>query len=140
MLKKSRCDTFFIVFSPKKQFFLSVYQSSAPKKKRNKSHARNEQMLDAVYRQMTSRAIIIMFSYMYLISPLSDMRVQYKPKNVMNEQKTSDYIGLKITEKVSFHIASEASYILSSLKLLKNAKNSPIWRVFENLKFAVKQC
>ena len=49
---------------------------------------------------------------------------------------------LKITEKVSFSIASEASYvyILSGQKLTKNAKNGPVWRVFENLKLAVKQC
>ena len=49
---------------------------------------------------------------------------------------------LKITEKVSFNIASEAScvYILSGQKLIKNAKNGPFWRVFENLKLAVKQC
>ena len=46
------------------------------------------------------------------------------------------------TEKVSFNIASEASYvyILSGQKLIKNAKNDPFWRVFENLKLAVKQC
>mgnify|MGYP001363378883 CR=1 FL=1 len=49
---------------------------------------------------------------------------------------------LKITEKVSFNIASEASYlyILSGQKLSKNAKNGPFWRVFENPKLAVKQC
>ena len=49
---------------------------------------------------------------------------------------------LKITEKVSFNIASEASYvyILSGQKLIKNVKNCPVWRVFENLKLAVKQC
>ena len=49
---------------------------------------------------------------------------------------------LKITEKVSFNIASEASYvyILNGQKLIKNAKNGPFWRVFENLKLAVKQC
>ena len=49
---------------------------------------------------------------------------------------------LKITEKVSFNIASEASYVYISngQKFIKNAKNGPIWRVFENLKFAVKQC
>ena len=37
---------------------------------------------------------------------------------------------LKITEKVSFNIASEASYvyILSGQKLIKNC---PFWRVFE---------
>ena len=49
---------------------------------------------------------------------------------------------LKITEKVSFYIASEASYvyILSGQKLIKNAKKGPFWQVFENLKLAVKQC
>ena len=46
---------------------------------------------------------------------------------------------LKITEKVSFNIASEASYlyILSEQKLIKNGS---FWRVFENLKLKVKQC
>ena len=49
---------------------------------------------------------------------------------------------LKNTEKVSFNIASEASYvyILSGQKFIKNAKNAPVWQVFENLKLAVKQC
>ena len=39
---------------------------------------------------------------------------------------------LKIIEKVSFNVASEASYfyILSGQKLMKNAKNGPFWRVF----------
>ena len=48
---------------------------------------------------------------------------------------------LKFTEKVSFNIASEASYvyILSGQRLIKNAKNGPFWRVFENLKLPVKQ-
>ena len=49
---------------------------------------------------------------------------------------------LKITEKVSFYIASEASYayILSGQKLIKNAKNGPFWRDFKYLKLVVKQC
>ena len=49
---------------------------------------------------------------------------------------------LKITEVVSFKIASEASYIyiLIGQKWIKKAKNGPFWRVFENLKLAVKQC
>ena len=49
---------------------------------------------------------------------------------------------LKISEKVSFNIVSEASYvyILSGQKLIKDAKNGSFWRVFENLKLAVKQC
>ena len=40
---------------------------------------------------------------------------------------------LKITEKVSFNMASEARYvyILSGQKLIKNAKNRQFWRVFE---------
>ena len=43
---------------------------------------------------------------------------------------------LKITEKVSFNIASEASYvyILSGQKLIKNAQNGPFWRVFRKTK------
>ena len=38
--------------------------------------------------------------------------------------------SLKITEKVSFNIASEASYVfvLSGQKLLKNAKNGQLLR------------
>ena len=49
---------------------------------------------------------------------------------------------LKITEKVSFNIASEASYVfvLSIQKFIKNAKNGPLWLVFENLELTVKQC
>ena len=60
----------------------------------------------------------------------------YEPTYVINSQ------CLKITEKVSFNIASEASYIyiLSGQKLIKNAKNGPFGRVFANLKRAVKQC
>ena len=36
-------------------------------------------------------------------------------------------------QKFSFNIASEAGYvyILSGQKFIKNAKNSPFWRVFE---------
>ena len=43
---------------------------------------------------------------------------------------------LKITEKVAFNIASEASYvyILSEQKLVKSAKNGQFLWVFENLK------
>ena len=42
----------------------------------------------------------------------------------------------------SLNISSEASYvyILTGQKLIKNAKNGPFWRVFENLKLEVKQC
>ena len=45
---------------------------------------------------------------------------------------------MKITEKVAFNIASEASYvyILSGQKFIKNGQ---FWQVLENLKLAVKQ-
>ena len=48
---------------------------------------------------------------------------------------------LKITEKVSFTIASEVSYvyILNGQKLIKNAKNGQFWRLFENLKLAISK-
>ena len=48
--------------------------------------------------------------------------------------------GLKSTGKVTFNIASEASYlyILSGQKFTKNATNGQFWRDFETLKLAVK--
>ena len=48
---------------------------------------------------------------------------------------------LKITQKVSFKMASEASYvfILSGPKLIKSAKNVVFWQVFDNYKLAVKE-
>ena len=59
-----------------------------------------------------------------------------------SKQNVSYKRCLKTTEKVSFNIASEASYvyILSGQKVIKNAKNGSFWRVFEILKLAVKQC
>ena len=53
----------------------------------------------------------------------------------MTNQLFHFWIGprcLKITEKVSFNIASEASYvyILSGQKLIKNAKNGPFLASF----------
>ena len=44
---------------------------------------------------------------------------------------------LKTTEKVSFDIVSEASYVynLSGQKLIKNAEN--IWAIFDSLKLTV---
>ena len=46
-----------------------------------------------------------------------------------------------MTETVSVNIARKASYvyIMNGQKLIKNDKNYPFWRVFENLKPAVKQ-
>ena len=73
-----------------------------------------------------------------VIFTLQTVKVSKLAKN------TKEYSArcLIITEKVSFNIAREASYvyILSGQKLIKNAKNGQFWRVFENLKLAVKQC
>ena len=69
------------------------------------------------------------------------------PKETKNKTSASEIHfppsrSLEITEIVSFNIASDASYvyILSGQKLIKNAENGPFWRVFEDLKPAVKQC
>ena len=75
--------------------------------------------------------------------PFTELAVatQYLVKNPFF--RSSKYARcLKITEKVSLNIASEASYvyILSGQKFIKNGKKGPFWRVFENLKLAVKQC
>ena len=43
----------------------------------------------------------------------------------------------KLQKKVSFNIASERELRANEQKLIKNAKNGPFWRVFENLKLAV---
>ena len=61
--------------------------------------------------------------------------------NPFDQEKVNTHSRcLKITEKVSFNIASEASYvyILSGQKFIKKAKNGQFWRGFENLKLAVK--
>ena len=42
---------------------------------------------------------------------------------------------LKITEKVAFNIASEASYVCNGQKFIKNAKNGQFWWVFETKPF-----
>ena len=87
------------------------------------------------------------------------MILLWKPESTKNDEDSSSVFDialrrdisllipriplcLKITEKVPFNIASEASYvyILSGQRLIKNAQNGPFWRVFENLKLAVKQC
>ena len=48
---------------------------------------------------------------------------------------------VKIDRKVAFNIASEASYVyIFSGQKFKNGKNCSFWRIFENLKLAVKQC
>ena len=49
---------------------------------------------------------------------------------------------MKITEKVSINVASEASYIyfLSGQQFIKNAQKMVNLAIFFKLKFAVKQC
>ena len=58
-----------------------------------------------------------------------------KTNNEWTEYNLEDLMArcLKITEKVSFKIASEASYvyILSGQKLVQNAKNGPFRRVLK---------
>ena len=67
------------------------------------------------------------------------IKLQYPDVAILKANKAR---CLKITEKVLFNIVSEANYvyILSGQKFMKNAKNGPFWRVFGNLKLAVKKC
>ena len=37
-------------------------------------------------------------------------------------------------------LIQHCEYILSGQKFIKNAKNGPIWRVFENVQLVVKEC
>ena len=62
-------------------------------------------------------------------------------KQTNNEKRNYTTHCLKLIEKVSFNIASEASYvyILSGQKFFKNAKSDQFEEGFENLKLAVKQ-
>ena len=71
-------------------------------------------------------------------------RMLFWTKNLSNWRETR---CLKITEKVSFNIASEASYIyiLSGQKLIKNAKNGSFWKflkswnLLSNRSFLIRQ-
>ena len=46
----------------------------------------------------------------------------------------------KLQKSLIYHCQRSLVYILSEQKFIKNAKNGQFWRVFENLKLAVKQC
>ena len=76
------------------------------------------------------------------VENIGDTKGVKRPNESLNLDVLAPSRCLKITEIVSFNIANEAShvYILSGQKLIKNVKNGPIWRVFEKLKIAVKQC
>ena len=76
----------------------------------------------------------------WINSPKKDQRSAKKTSG-FQANSTSSWC-LKITEKVSYNSASEASYvyILIRQKFIKNIKNGQFWRLFENLKLAVKQC
>ena len=90
-------------------------------------------MTSQVHHKKSERRKGIVWS---ILSIMKDQYCFYQGENELISQ------CLKITEKVAFNIASEASYvyILSGQKFIKNAKNGQFWRVFENLKLAVKQC
>ena len=63
----------------------------------------------------------------------------FSSKYVLRNERYVDVIHVTVFKNVAFKIASEASYvyILSWQKLIKNGQ---YWRVFENLKLAVKHC
>ena len=79
-----------------------------------------------------------------MMDQLEQNNFKFPGSSIMSNKPYSEFCNVhgvwKITEKVSFNIASEASYvyILRGQKLIKDAKNGPFGRVFENLKLAVK--
>ena len=77
-----------------------------------------------------------------LMETLMEGKMILRGGDTVKDEGMHDTQCLKIKEKVSFNIASEASYayILSGQKFIKNGKNCQFWRVFENLKLAVEQC
>ena len=109
-----------------------------------------------VPRKLLSQHIITMLSrqfvnhycqYLQLESPsrmhyFQVHRSRPSSKSLVQTKSWYNTRCLKIKEKVSFNIASEASqvYILSGQKFIKKAKNGPFWRAFGNLKLEVKQC
>ena len=67
-------------------------------------------------------------------------KLQMKDAEINRQSTELHKLRVKITEKVAFNIASEASYvyILNGQKSIKNAKNGQFCLVFENL--TGKQC
>ena len=48
--------------------------------------------------------------------------------------------GLTVLETAGPNESGNTTYILNGQKWIKNDKICPFWRLFENLKLAVKQC
>ena len=100
--------------------------------------------INQIFPWMVDKTTIVHWYRIYMAKNLNSDVVKSRVWHKLIHKRrtiTSCSWCLKITEKVSFNIASEASYIyiLSGQKLIKNAKNGQIWRVLENLKLAVKQ-
>ena len=86
---------------------------------------------------------IIVFKLLTIFTKKLHLHFKWFGNLILNKQRPKISVqGVWKSQKVSFNIASEASYvyILSGQKFIKNAKNGSFWRVFENLKLAVKQC
>ena len=62
--------------------------------------------------------------------PLASLTTETKDK----KNKTENAFQIQHCERSELRLHFEWT------KLIKNAKNGPFWRVFENLKLAVKQC
>ena len=81
--------------------------------------------------RMKHMKIVLDSHYYFCITHYFSADLAYFSKSFLQMCKCARC--LKITEKVAFNIASEAScvYILSRQKFIKTAKNIQFWRVFE---------
>ena len=75
---------------------------------------------------------------------MSNLKIQYESETLyeINKNHIFNTVFENHWKKSHSTLRAEASYgyILSGQKFFKNAKNWSLWRVFEKLKLAVKQC
>ena len=93
----------------------------------------SKQLAEPVIPRFTIRLLLDPSFPRLLLYPAPDDVAPTKPL-------ATSYSVWKSQKKVSFNIANDYSCILSWSKLIKNAKIGQFWRVYENLKFVVKQC
>ena len=62
------------------------------------------------------------------------------PKKFIKSTKKGTVFENHPKSRIQHCERSELRLHLSDQKFIKNVKNGPFWRVFENLKLAVKQC
>ena len=81
-------------------------------------------------------------SSFWMLHPLEQYSAHFPHWIEYHHDWVSTYITVFENHRKKSHstLRAKRAYILRGQKLLKNSKNVRFWRVFENLKLAVKQC